>query len=306
MKRLRTARNGTRILLVFVVLCQGVLAQTVGGTILGKIKDQTGAVLPGADITITNTATGVTRAVISDETGTYNAANLQPGKYEIRVDMPSFGTDRRQNINLNVGAEVLIDFELRVEGTVESVDVSAQETRVDLITATINRTVEGNTIRELPLNGRDWAQLALLEPGIAATGGYGRSGGQGRDGNGAKLSVSGARPSENNFRLDGISLMDNSNSTPGSILGTNLGVEAVREFSIVTNSYSAEYGRATGAVVNAVTKSGTNDIRGTLFYFHRNSALDARNFFDGATKPSFRRHQFGAAVGGPIHYQCVV
>jgi hypothetical protein len=175
--------------------------------------------------------------------------------------------------------------------------VTAQETRVDLVAAAVNRTVEGTTIRELPLNGRDWTQLATLEPGIAA---IGKGGSGGRDGNGAKLTVSGARPSENNFRLDGISLNDNSNSTPGSILGTNLGVEAVREFSVVTNSYSAEYGRATGGVINAVTKSGTNDVHGSLFYFHRNSALDARNYFDGADKPDFRRHQYGGAAGGPI------
>src|SRR5262249_44171269 len=145
--------------------------------------------------------------------------------------------------------------------------------------------------------GRDWAQLATLQPGIANIGGGGAGG---RDGDGFKMTVSGARPSENNFRLDGISLNDNSNSTPGNILGTNLGVEALRAISVVSNSYSAEYGRATGAVVNAVTKSGSNDIHGGLFYFQRNSALDARNFFDSATKPSFRRHQFGASAGGPL------
>ena len=112
--------------------------------------------------------------------------------------------------------------------------------------------------------------------------------------------MSGARPSENNFRVDGVSVNDNSNSTPGSILGSNLGVEAIREFSIVSNSYSAEYGRSTGAVVNAVTKSGTNALQGDAFYLHRNSDLDARNFFDGATIPPFRCHQFGGSLDGAI------
>jgi hypothetical protein len=211
--------------------------------------------------------------------------------------MPGFAVAVKQGITLNVGAEIVIDFELEVASVNKTVEVTAQAAQVDLATATISHAVEGTTIRELPLNGRDWTQLATLQPGIAPIGG---GGGGGKGGNGVKLTVSGARPTENNFRLDGISLNDNSNSTPGSILGTNLGVEAVREFSVVSNSYSAEYGRATGGVINAVTKSGTNEVHGSLFYFHRNSALDARNFFDRGTKPSFRRHQFGAAAGGPI------
>ena len=127
--------------------------------------------------------------------------------------------------------------------------------------STVNRTVEGTTIREFPLNGRDWTQLATLQPGITS---IGSGGGAGRDGSGVKLTVSGARPTENNFRLDGISLNDSSNTTPGSILGTNMGVESVREFSVVSNNYSAEYGRSTGAVVERGNQSGTNAIRGTI------------------------------------------
>ena len=222
--------------------------------------------------------------------------NLQPGTYNIAADLPGFSTAFRKGVTLNVGAELALDLQLAISGIAQTVEVQAVAT-VDLVSATVNRTVEGTTIRELPLNGRDWTQLATLEPGITA---IGSGGGAGRDGSGVKLVVSGARPTENNFRLDGISLNDSSNSTPGSILGTNMGVESVREFSVVSNNYSAEYGRATGAVVNAVTKSGSNDIHGTLFYFGRNSALDARNFFDGSIKPLFRRHQFGAAAGGPL------
>jgi hypothetical protein len=187
---------------------------------------------------------------------------------------------------------------LQLASVTSTVNVTAEDTVVDLVASTVNRTVDGATIRELPLNGRDWVQLATLEPGVAAIS-YGGSGG--RNGNGAKLTVSGARPSENNFRMDGVSINDNSNSTPGNMLGTNLGVESIREFSIVSNSYSAEYGRSTGAVVNAVTKSGANAIHGDVFFFHRNSALDARNHFDGPGKiPPFRRHQFGGSLGGPV------
>jgi hypothetical protein len=285
------------IIPILSLLASVVLAQTAGGTILGKVADPSGAILPGVAITIKNTATGIMRSVLTNESGAYSAANLQPGTYEVLAELPSFATGRRTGVNLNVGNEVVIDFALQIEGVGEKVDVTTQDSKIDLVAATVSRTVEGSTIRELPLNGRDWTQLATLEPGISS---IGNGGGASRDGSGVKLTVSGARPTENNFRLDGISLNDSSNTTPGSILGTNMGVEAVREFSVVSNNYSAEYGRATGAVVNAVTKSGTNEMHGSLFYFGRNSALDGRNFFDGSVKPSFRRHQFGASAGGPI------
>ena len=271
-------------------------AQTVGGTILGVVRDPQGAVIATAKVTLRNIDTGITRSLLCNETGAYRATNLQPGPYEATFESPGFSRGLRKDIVLNVGAEVTIDFALTIGNIAETVEVNAAVGTVDLASATVNRTVEGLTIRELPLNGRDWTQLATLQPGIAS---MGRNGGI-RAGNGVKLTVSGARPSENNYRLDGISLNDNANNTPGSILGTNLGVEAIREFSVVSNNYSAEYGRASGGVLNAVTRSGTNDLHGTLFYFHRNSALDARNFFDPSTRPLFRRHQFGAAAGGPV------
>lgn len=278
-------------------LMQVANAQTAGGTILGSITDSAGAAIAGSVLSIRNTETGISRAVLSTEAGAYRAPNLQPGSYEVTASAPGFSKMVRSGISLNVGSELVVDFQMQVGAVVERVEVSARVVEVDLASATVNRTVGGSTIRELPLNGRDWTQLAALEPGIST---IGSAGAGSRGGNGMKLTVSGARPSENNFRLDGVSLNDNSNSTPGSTLGVNLGVESVREFSVVSNNYSAEYGRATGAVINAVTRSGTNDLHGTAFYFHRNSAFDARNFFDGARKPSFRRHQFGGAVGGPI------
>jgi hypothetical protein len=284
-------------LLIGITLMRSALAQTAGGTISGSIKDPSGSVIPSGLASVVNVETGVKRAVLANETGLYRAPNLQPGTYEITVSAPGFANQVRKGVSLNVGGELVVDFEMKVGNVVGTVEVAAQNAEVDLATATVSRMVDGSTIRELPINGRDWTQLATLEPGISAIGG---GGGGSRGGNGVKLTVSGARPSENNFRLDGLSLNDSSNSTPGSTLGTNLGVESVREFSIVSNNYSAEYGRATGAVINAVTRSGTNDLHGTLFYFHRNSALDARNFFDVNGKPSFRRHQFGAAAGGPI------
>jgi len=297
-KRLdKTFKAVATAIFLMIIFVSSISAQTAGGTILGKVTDLTGAILPGVAITIKNSETGITRALLTGETGVYDAANLQPGVYQVTAEMTSFSVGLKKDISLKVGSEVVIDFQLKIASVTSSVDVTAEETQVDQIASTVNRTVDGTTIRELPLNGRDWVQLATLEPGVTAI----NSGGSGgRNGNGAKLTVSGARPSENNFRMDGVSINDNSNSTPGSILGSNLGVEAIREFSIVSNSYSAEYGRSTGAVVNAVTKSGTNAVHGDMFYFHRNSALDARNFFDGATTPPFRRHQFGGSLGGAL------
>jgi hypothetical protein len=283
-------------LCVFVLTTQHVTAQTVGGAILGVVRDPQGAVVGSTKVTLRNTDTGIARSLLTNDSGSYRATNLQPGPYEAIFESPGFSRGLRKDIVLNVGAEITIDFSLVIGNLAETVEVKAAVDAVDLASSTVNRTVEGAAIRELPLNGRDWTQLATLQPGIAS---MGRNGGI-RSGNGVKLTVSGARPSENNYRLDGISLNDNANNTPGSILGTNLGVEAIREFSVVSNNYSAEYGRASGGVLNAVTRSGTNDLRGTLFYFHRNSAMDARNFFDPSVRPLFRRHQFGAAVGGPI------
>ncbi|MEX2300567.1 MAG: TonB-dependent receptor [Bryobacterales bacterium] len=278
------------------LLAPRAVAQTAGGTVLGSVRDQQGASIPAAAVVVTNVATGISRDLVTNENGAYRAVNLQPGPYDVVFQSNGFATAVRRNINLTVGAEIVVDVEMQLASVSETVEVVAAEAVVDLSTATVSRNVGGTTIRELPLNGRDWTQLATLQPGTAS---IGSGGGGSRGGSGVKLTVSGARPTENNFRLDGISVNDASNTTPASILGTNLGVEAVREFSLVSSNYSAEYGRATGGVVNAVTKSGTNELHGTVFYFHRNSALDARDFFD-VEKPTFRRHQYGAAVGGPV------
>ncbi len=149
----------------------------------------------------------------------------------------------------------------------------------------------------LPLNGRDYAQLAIVQPGVSVVRARVRND---NTGYGLQLSIGGARPVQNNFLLDGISITDYSESSPASVVGVNLGVEAIREFSVLASTYSTQYGRAAGGVVNAVTKSGANSLFGSLLYFHRNDNLDARNFFDRGSAPEFRRHQYGASLGGPI------
>src|SRR4029077_8356610 len=157
------------------------------------------------------------------------------------------------------------------------------------------------TIRELPLNGRDWLQLGALQSGVLI--GLSKNPDLGENvthGGGMFMSISGGRPTANVFMVDGLVVNDHANKSPGSALGVNLGVDAVRDFSVLTSTYSAEFGRNSGGVINAITKGGTNNIHGTAFYFGRNSALDARNFFDGANVPPCRRHQFGGSAGGPV------
>jgi hypothetical protein len=271
--------------------------QTVGGTFVGRIRDASGGTLPYARVSINNVATGVVTSVVTNADGFYSAPNLLPGAYEVTAAFDGFNTQTKSGITLTVGAELPIDFTMSVGTVSESVHVSVAAATVDTVSATLKHNVNGTTIRELPLNGRDWTQLALLQPGVV---GVGSNGGT-RSGNGMKMAVAGARPSENNYRLNGIGVNDYANTTPGNALGTNLGVEAVAEFSVLTNSYSAEYGRTSGGVVNAITRSGTNQIRGTAFEFHRNSKMDARDYFDrGAQPPPFHRNQYGVAFGGPL------
>jgi hypothetical protein len=271
--------------------------QAVGGTFLGRIRDASGGALPFASVSISNVATGVVTDVVTNADGFYSVPNLLPGRYEVKASFDGFNSQTKSGITLTVGAEFPVDFTMSVGTVSENVDVSVAAASVDTVSATIRHNVSGTTIRELPLNGRDWTQLAMLQPGVIAVGNSGGS----RSGNGMKMAVAGARPSENNYRLNGIGVNDYANTTPGNALGTNLGVEAVAEFSVLTNSYSAEYGRTSGGVVNAITRSGTNQIRGTAFEFHRNSGMDARDYFDrGDAPPPFHRNQYGVAFGGPI------
>jgi outer membrane receptor for ferrienterochelin and colicin len=203
----------------------------------------------------------------------------------------------RSGITVTVGADIRVDFAMSVGAVEQQIQVSGEAPQVDTTSATLSGVVEENSVRELPLNGRDWLQLATLQAGVLTveTQSRGATGGMG-----TKMSISGGRPSHNVYRIDGMVVNNYSNNSPGSILGVNLGVDAIRQFSVLTSDYSAEYGRAAGGVINAISMSGTNTIHGTAFEFVRNSALDARNFFDGATVPPFRRNQFGGTVGGPI------
>jgi len=276
-------------------------AQTVSGTILGVVQDQQGAVIGKAEITARSLDTGAIRKTTSEDNGTYQITSVPAGAYEVSVTIAGFKTEVRSGINVTVGSDVSVNFSLTVGAISEKVEVTAEAPQVDASSSALGGFVNSTTIRELPLNGRDWIALSLLQPGVNANAAQNANDlSRAQRGNGMAISIGGGRHTDNAFRIDGIIVNDYANGGPGSALRVNMGVDAIREFSVLTNNYSAEYGRGSGGIVNAITKSGTNQFHGSAYYFHRNSALDARNFFDAATIPAFRRHQYGGSVGGPI------
>jgi hypothetical protein len=293
------------VLIHSVALHVDVQAQVAGGTITGTVVDSSGRVLPNASVSITNVATGITRSVTTNEDGLYTAPNLLPASYELTFAVPGFKTEVRSGIELTVGATVSMNMTMQVGGSKETVQVVTEAPDVQLATSDISAVVNATTVRELPLNGRSWTDLATLQPGvnrIETQPDFSAGTDRGNRGFGQQLTISGARPQQNNYRLDGVSLNDYANGAPGSVLGGSLGVDAIQEFSVLTSNYSAEYGKTSGGVVNAITRSGTNQIHGSAYEFVRNSALDAKNFFDDHAKsiPPYTRNQFGGAVGGPI------
>jgi hypothetical protein len=282
-------------------------AQVAGGTLSGTITDPSDKLVPQAQVSITNMATGITTTVTTNGDGFYIAPNLLPGEYQVTVSAKGFSTETRKGISLTVGTQQVFNLSLQVGSAGRTVvEVTTEAPAVQLSSSDISAVVNATTVRELPLNGRSWTDLAALQPGVDTihtqpdfSGGPDR----GNRGFGQQLTISGARPQQNNYRLDGVSLNDYANGAPGSVLGGNLGVDAIQEFSVLTSNYSAEYGKTSGGVINAVTRSGTNGFHGSVYEFLRNSALDAKNFFEQdptLPKASFRRNQFGGAIGGPI------
>jgi hypothetical protein len=273
-------------------------AQVSGATLSGTVTDPSGAAIPMAQVSIKAVATGVTREVVTDSAGFYAAPNLQPGGYQVAVTASGFSTAVQSGITLTVGAQQSLSITMRVGQVSQTVEVTTEAPTVQLTSSTISAEVNATTVRELPLNGRSWTDLANLQPGVITAETHPAS--DVNRGFGAQVSISGARPQQNNYRLDGVSINDYANGGPGSVLGGNLGVDAIQEFSVLTSNYSAEYGKTSGGVVNAITRSGTNQFHGDVYEFLRNSALDARNFFDAPKIPPFRRNQFGASAGAPI------
>jgi hypothetical protein len=276
-------------------------AQVAGGAIAGTVSDPSGAVLTQVQLSVTNVATGVGTTATTNHDGYYSVPNLLPGIYQITATASGFAKEIARGITVSVGEQATVNLVMKVGAATEQVEVTSAASAIETSSSTLSGVVGERAVRELPLNGRDWTQLATLEPGVATVRSQmGLSSERGQRGLGTQLTISGGRPQENTYRLNGVNINDYSNGGPGSVLGLNLGVDAVAEFSVLTSNYSAEYGRTSGGVINAISRSGSNAFHGSGYYFRRDSALDARNYFDTATKPPFYRHQYGGSIGGPI------
>ncbi|MBV9744857.1 MAG: TonB-dependent receptor, partial [Acidobacteriia bacterium] len=277
--------------------------QVVGGSISGVIRDESGSAVPEVNVTIKNVETGAERKATTDASGHYAAFSIAIGKHEVLAEKTGFKTQRKTGIDLVVGQTVTLDITLPVGEVQQTITVEESPSPVALSTQQISGLVSERQVKDLPLNGRSYDELVTLNPGIVNYTSE-RSGGVGTSNSsvGNMFAVSGRRPQENLFLLNGIeytgaSVIDN---TPGGTSGQLLGVDAVREFNVVTDTYGAEYGKRPGGQVSIVTASGSNSLHGTIYEFLRNSDLDARNFFDQGTIPHFERNSFGGNLGGPV------
>jgi outer membrane receptor protein involved in Fe transport len=274
------------------------MAQTSEGRILGTVLDQSGAVVGSAKVTITNTATGTSRTITTTAAGDYAAPNLEPGSYVVTVESPGFQKAQHTAIKLEVAKDVRVDFKLTPGAISETMTVSGEAPMVDTTSDVLGGTFSNQAINELPLQGRDFQNLAILQPGVQRTPGGGFE----------SITANGNRPQDNNFIIEGIDDNDayygvtviNDEGVQGTP-ATHLPIDAIQEFNI-QSSPEADYGFKPGAIINIGIKSGTNMLHGSAYYFNRNAATDARNWFNPAPDPvaALNLHQFGASLGGPI------
>jgi hypothetical protein len=280
-------------------------AQAVTGTISGTVTDASGAVIAGANVEVKNVGTGAAQTTVTSDQGRFNVPDLNVSTYDVTATKAGFQTVVHKGVAIAVGSELVVDFTLPVGQSQQTITVESTVSQVETESTAISSLVNGEQMRDLPLNGRNFEQLINLAPGVTpappAPGGS-------LYGNGDNFSIAGARTEGEQFLLDYTDVSDFWDHQAGSgALGTSLGIEAISEFSVLTNTYSAQFG-GNGSVVNAVSRSGTNDIHGSAYEFLRNSALDSRSYFDlfptaagqVPDKPQFRRNQFGGSLGGPV------
>ncbi len=287
--------------LVCSLLPRDLAAQAVSGTLLGQVTDSTGAAVPGARVTLTSPATGFTRTLTSDASGEYTAPSIPPAEYTITAEMSGFKTVTVSNVRVGVDQRVRINLTLELGQMTEAVEITAEVPLVQSSSSDLSATMEEEQIRTLPLNGRNFVSLTRTIPGVLRG-----NPGSNYDGAGSLawraasgFSANGQRPRDNNFMLDGV---DN-NETWLQTVVLYPPVDALEEFKLQTSTYSAEFGRSMGGVVNLQIKSGTNQYHGSAYEFLRNDRFDANNFFNNAAgrpKPDFSQHQFGGTLGGPI------
>src|ERR1700722_14129182 len=272
--------------------------------ITGRITDTSGSVVPGADIQITQISTGVKWNVKTNADGYYTQALLPPSSYRVTVILTGFKQEAR-NVTIQMEQVARLDFVLQVGSQAETIEVTASAPLLEASNASIGQVVDSQPIQDLPLNGRNYLDLAKLSVGVTEPSGYGTTGTTGdRTKNGGGFVANGVRSDQNNFTLDGI---DNNSKIPDLSSNSNVviqpSVDAIGEFKVETNTYSPEYGHSGGAVLSVITKSGTNRVHGDLFEYIRNDAVDAKNFFIPSNQPKqdLKQNQYGVTLGGPIH-----
>ena len=278
-----------------------VSAQVAGGSITGTVTGESGAAMPDVRISVKDVSTGLARTATTNTAGLYSVPDLSPGNFEMTVSASGFTTQLWTSITVTAGVERILNVVMRAGDPKQVVRIAAPPALASESCPGGCGSANANTVRDTPLNGRDWAALATLQAGVSSVQNGSATGGGNTDrGFGAAVSISGSRPDQNSYRLDGISINDYANGAPGSVLGDNLGIDAVEQVSVLGSNYPAEYGRTSGGVINVVTRSGKDAFHGSIYEFLRNSALDARNFFDGPVIPPFKRNQFGGSGGLPI------
>lgn len=292
----QVGRSIIRLVLLSSLLMTGLWstasAQQFAGTLRGTVTDSAGAVVAGAEVSVTNIATNVSRSAVTADNGTYVIPQLQPGLYRVTVKKNGFKAGAVDEVKLDVQQVREVDVALEVGAATETVTVSASGTSaLETTSTTVNQSIENKRIIDLPLNGRNPFALASLSPGVQSSLG------------GSSPSISGGRNATSEVAIDGITNVGAENNVSILDLAYTPSVDAVQEFSVQTNAFSAEFGRTGGGVINLITKSGSNAFHWTAFEFHRNSALDANNFFSnrsGVKRASFKRNQFGGNIGGPV------
>src|SRR5712692_9428498 len=277
-----------------------VFAQGSTATIIGTVRDASGAVLPAATITVKHLETGLTRTDEADSTGNYSIPSLPVGPYEVTAEKMGFRREVRRGIDLAVGQEAVVNLNLQVGSLEQQVTVTEAAPLVNTTLASTSGLITESQVKDMPLNGRSFDQLLTLNVGVSNTTSNTLNGGTWN-----MFSVAGKRPETNRFMINGIDWVGGAATgqfiTPYGASGKLIGVEAMREFNVLTDTYGAEYGKRAGGQISVVTSSGTNQLHGSAFEFLRNSALDARDFFDSTIgTPPFKRNQFGGALGGPL------
>jgi Carboxypeptidase regulatory-like domain/TonB dependent receptor-like, beta-barrel len=283
---------------VVLLISTPVFAQQPTGTILGTVKDSSGAAMPNATVTALNTETNTSRTATTNDEGEYRFPPLAVGHYTVTVEHSGFKSATQEGLVLEVGQEMVTNFVLEVGSTSQKIVVTAEAPPIDTTNSSLGGVVSETQMANLPLNGRNWLQLSTMQPGVAPppvniTQAFGY-------GTGTDVSSNGASIRSNNYLLDGAPMVSAWGVSPASVAGTTLGVDGIREFKVVTSMYGAEYGMTMGSQMLLVSKSGANQFHGDVFDYFRNAALDATNFFNVGAKPGYQRNNFGGSFGGPI------